>query len=311
MRYFSLPDSPSVLLLPATSYMLIRDCYHGFMIQPDFSGPVLARFGMPSFGFGGRLTPLVRILLAVNAGIFLLGTVADQFFPFTYWFGLVPVEAARGAVWQLATYMFLHGGIWHLLLNCLALWIFGGEVESELGTRRFARLYAIAGVGAGLCAVGLGWGLQVPVVGASGAIFGILIAYAMLFPYRPVTLLLFFVLPLTLQARWLVALYGVIEFLTLMQAGRGSLGHVAHLGGLLFGYIYMKWPMWMERRAVRAGLRRREAERRAAGRLADQRARIQGEIDSLLEKISREGMDSLTEDERRRLREASERMKHL
>jgi membrane associated rhomboid family serine protease len=279
-----------------------------------FPGSIPARFGAPAFGMGGPLTPLVRALLVLNGaayafrlmfGLVSADSVLDNLF------GLVPNLVAHGWVWQLGTYMFLHAGLWHLLLNLLALFMFGGSVEAELGTRRFAALYAVSGVGAGLCAVAVGWGGTVPVVGASGAIFGILIAYAMLFPYRPVTLLVFFVVPLTLQARWLVALFGGIEVFTLMQAGRGGLGQVAHLGGILFGYLFMKAPAWTAQANERARARRAEAERRSARRIADDRKRMHEEVDVLLDKISREGMASLSEDERRRLREASERMKQL
>jgi len=277
----------------------------------DISGPALARFGAPAFRIGGPLTPLVRVLLAVNAGIFLLQAFADRLFPFTYWFGLVPVEVARGAVWQLFTYMFLHGGVWHLLFNMLAIFMFGGEVESELGTRRFGALYLASGIGAGICSVVLGWGVDRPVIGASGSIFGILIAFAMLFPYRPITLLVFFILPVTLQARWFVAIFGGIEILVLASTPRIGLAQVAHLGGLLFGWIFMRSPAWIER--LRDAMQRRKASRdsRSAMKAVDERRKIQEEVDGILDKISREGMDKLTEDERRRLVDASERLKRF
>jgi membrane associated rhomboid family serine protease len=274
-------------------------------------GTSFARFGVPSFGLGGPLTPLVRILLAANAGVFVLQIFADRFFPFTHWFGLVPVEVARGAVWQLFTYMFLHGGMWHLLFNLLAIFMFGGEVESELGTKRFAGLYLVSGVGAGVCSAILGWGTGSPVIGASGAIFGILIAFAILFPYRPITLLIFFVVPLTLQARWFVALFGAVELLTLASTAGGGLGQVAHLGGLLFGWIFMRAPRWIENARDAAERRERARAGRSAARLAEERRSIQEDVDHLLEKISREGMDKLTADERRRLVDASERLKRL
>jgi len=257
------------------------------------------------------MTPLVRILLAVNAGVFVLQIFADRFFPFTHWFGLVPAEVARGAVWQLVTYMFLHGGMWHLLFNMLALFMFGGEVESELGTGRFARLYFISGIGAGICSTVLGWGGGQAVIGASGSIFGVLIAFAMLFPYRPITLLIFFVIPLTLQARWFVALFGAVELLTLASTPGMGLGQVAHLGGLLFGWMFMRSPGWLA--GLRDAAERRERARagRSAARLAGDRRQIQEDVDHLLDKISREGIDKLTADERRRLVDASERLKKL
>ena len=276
--------------------------------SPGFS---LARFGVPSLGIGGQLTPWVRVLLMVNAGVFILQLFADRFFPFTHWFGLVPAEVARGALWQVFTYMFLHGGMWHLLFNLLAIFMFGGEVESELGSKRFGWLYLVSGVGAGLCSVILGWGVGTPVIGASGAIFGILIAYAMLFPYRPITLLIFFVLPLTLQARWFVALFGAVELLTLAATPGVGLAQVAHLGGLLFGWIFLRAPKWIGEIREASERRQRAKAGRSAAKLAGERRRIQEEVDYLLDKISREGMDKLTGEERQRLVDASQRLNRL
>jgi len=271
----------------------------------------VARPGRQAFVIGGKLTPLVRILLAVNAAVFVLQLFADRFFPFTHWFGLVPAEVARGAVWQLFTYMFLHGGMWHLLFNLLAIFMFGGEVESELGTRRFGALYLVSGVGAGICSLILGWGVGSEVIGASGAIFGILISYALLFPYRPITLLVFFIIPITLQARWFVTLFGAIQLLALASTPGVGLAQVAHLGGLLFGWLFMRFPAWFERIQAAAERRERAKASRFSSRLAEERRRIQNDVDHLLEKISREGMDKLTMDERRRLVDASERLKKL
>jgi len=108
-----------------------------------------------------------------------------------------------------------------------------------------------------------------------------------------------------------VALFGGIELLTLLQSGRGSLGTIAHLGGLLFGWIFMKSPGWAARAGEHARTRRVMAERKSAARLEDERRRIQEEVDGLLDKISREGMGSLTAEERKRLVEASEKLRRL
>jgi len=270
-----------------------------------------AGFGPASFGPGRSATPAVRVLILACAGIFLLQVVADRFFPFTYWFGLVPAQVARGAVWQLATYVFLHGGILHLLFNLLALWMFGSDVEERMGTARFVRFWFITGIGAGLVAVAFGWGERFPVVGASGAIFGILVAFAKFFPQRPVTLLVMFFLPVTLQARMLVLVYGAIEVMVLAQTGMRGLGQLAHLGGILFGWVALNLPDWSAR--LKGARERARSERRLRSFRAgdEERRELREEIDRLLGKVSRAGMAGLTPGERRRLVEASERLKRL
>ncbi|MEK7476885.1 MAG: rhomboid family intramembrane serine protease [Candidatus Coatesbacteria bacterium] len=258
------------------------------------------------------MTPVVRLLLVTNAVVYALQLLADRLVPFTAWFGLDPVLVAKGAVWQLVTYAFLHGGIWHLLFNILALFMFGTSVEMALGAQAFAGLYATSAIGAGLCSLAVAWGQHTILIGASGGIFGVLMAYALLFPYRPVTLLVMFVLPVTLQARWLVAIFAWIELMLLMGSGTGrGLGQVAHLTGLLFGWVYLRGPGWV------AGWREASRRRRLAkqyrfvheGRAAHDA--LQAEVDGLLDKISKHGMAGLTEAERRRLYEASEELKRL
>jgi len=258
------------------------------------------------------MTPLVRALLVANAVVYALQLLADRLFPFTAWFGLDPVLVAKGAVWQLVTYAFLHGGIWHLLFNMLALFVFGTAVEVAIGTRAFAGLYATSAVGAGICSLAVAWGRSTVLIGASGGVFGILMAYALLFPYRPVTLLVMFVLPVTLQARWLVAIFAWIELMLLMSSGTGrGLGQVAHLTGLLFGWAYLRGPGWIAR--WREAARRRRVERQFGfvRRGRERHDRLQEEVDGFLDKISKRGMAGLSEAERRRLYEASEELKKL
>lgn len=265
-----------------------------------------------SFGLGGSATPVVRKLLIANVAVFFLAQlVGDRVFGFTPWFGLAPYDVAHGAVWQIATYMFLHGGLWHLLFNMLALWIFGGDVEAQLGSRRFLIFYLFCGVGAGLCTISFAWGSHVSVVGASGAIFGVLIAFAIFFPYRPITLLVFFVLPVTMQARWFVALFAGISALTLLSMPGPQLGHIAHLGGLFFGWLYLRGPGFLLR--MQTGERQRWVKRQMKAvnvAKAEQRG-LQEEVDELLGKISKHGIAGLTIEERRRLEEAAERLKSL
>lgn len=261
-------------------------------------------------------TPAVTVLLIVNGVIHLATLFASLGFPdqvgsFVYWFGLVPVSFAHGALWQPFTYMFLHGSLWHLGFNMLALAIFGGEVERVLGTRRFAWFYIGTGVAAGVLTGLLGWGQTTPVIGASGAIFAVLMAFGMFFPYRQIVLLLFLIIPVRMSARVFVALYGLIEVLLLAAGGGRGLAEYAHLSGLLFGWAWLKAPDW--RASLERGARERTVRRqmRIVTVAREEERDLQAEVDGLLEKISRRGMAGLTAEEKRRLVDASERLKRL
>jgi len=215
-----------------------------------------------SYSLSGGLPPGIRALLISNVAIFLLqfftrGTRINELLGY---FALVPAAVVKFFfVWQLATYMFLHAGIWHILWNMLALWMFGCELERLWGTRRFLRFYFFCGMGAGVCVV-LGNYLfgnpNVPTVGASGAIYGILLASAVLWPDR---LILFsFLIPI--KMKYFVMIIGAIAFLNSFDANSG-VSNVAHLGGMLFGYAFLKMPRGVTNRsfdpmgALRAGYR--------------------------------------------------------
>jgi len=196
-------------------------------------------FYVPGFPRG------VKWLLISNVAIFILGYFAgllqlDR--PLRY-LALIPVLVIRdGFIWQLVTYLFLHGGFGHILWNMLALWMFGADLEGVWGTRRFLQFYFFCGVGAGICVVlanfALPWGNPgVATIGSSGAIFGILMAYAMLYPTR--TILFGFLIPI--QVKYFVMIIGAIAFLSSFQVNTG-VSEFAHLGGLLFGYLFLKTP---------------------------------------------------------------------
>ena len=141
-------------------------------------------------------------------------------------------------VWQLFTYMFLHGGITHLLFNMLTLWMFGSMLERDWGTRRFLKYYFFCGIAAGVCVLIVNiligdWGT--PTIGASGAIFGLLLAFGVMYPNQ--TVLMNFLFPI--KAKYMVMIYGAIELLLTFGPNTG-VSTVAHLGGMVFGYIYLK-----------------------------------------------------------------------
>ncbi len=132
--------------------------------------------------FRARLSPVVGCLLAINVGVFIVILVLDRFYlfePFAHWFALYPPMAVRGAIWQLVTYMFLHdsGGLTHILFNMYVLFAFGPHVETAMQSRRFLSLYLFSGLMAGLAHTALAY--NHPVVGASGAILGVMAAFAL------------------------------------------------------------------------------------------------------------------------------------
>jgi len=184
----------------------------------------------------------IRWLLIVNVAVFLLGWLSPSFDLFAKeYFGLVPaMVVTHFAVWQLATYMFLHGGIWHILWNMLALWMFGSEIEQTWGTRRFLRMYFFCGVGAGICVVILNYlfgSPHVATIGSSGAIYGILLISAMLWPDR--VILFSFLFPI--KMKYFVMIIGAIAFLN-SRAVNSGVSDIAHLGGMAFGYLFLKLP---------------------------------------------------------------------
>jgi membrane associated rhomboid family serine protease len=185
----------------------------------------------------------LRILLIVNVAVFLLQWLAELtgmsavFTPFE----LQPIAVVRlFFVWQLVTYMFLHGGVWHILFNMLYLWFFGRELESTWGTRRFIQFYFFCGIGAGVCVVIANYLFgdpRVPTIGASGAIYGVLLASAVLWPDR----IIYFNFLFPIKMKWFVTIMGAIAFLQSFNP-RSGVSDVAHLSGLLFGYVFLKMP---------------------------------------------------------------------
>jgi len=200
-----------------------------------------------TYSFGpGPLSPAIKVLVIINVVAFLASLAVPAMI---IKLGVVPAEVfEKGAVWQLVSYMFLHGSIGHLLMNMLALWMFGTELERRWGTRFFTKFYFVTGIGAGVTT--LLWSISpLPyadalyysvMVGASGAIYGVLLAYGLSFPAREIYL--YFLFPV--QAKYFVMIVGAITFLSSMGAGGSGVAHTAHLGGLLVGYVYLKGLRW-------------------------------------------------------------------
>jgi membrane associated rhomboid family serine protease len=198
------------------------------------------------FSSSGLLPPGVKWLLISNTALWLLYFfgVRSDFGEFFQHFGLVPAQVVRTfAVWQLFTYMFLHDpfGFSHILFNMLTLWMFGKDLESVWGTRRFLKFYFLCGIGAGVCVVVANYIAGTPgtrTIGASGAIYGLLMAFGMTYPN--VTVLFSFLFPI--KAKYFVMIIGAIAFLSSFGANNG-VSNVAHLGGMAFGYFYLKYEL--------------------------------------------------------------------
>lgn len=296
------------------------------------------------FGSMG-MTPGVKLLLIANVAVFVVQTLmrdygGRQVGPVTEYLGFIPSLAMRGfEVWRFVTYMFLHGGITHILFNMIGLWMFGSQIESRWGRGPFLVYYLVCGLG-GALTYGLfnlfGMESFVPMVGASGAIYGILLAYGMMFPES--VILLAMIVPI--KAKYAVILFGLIELLSTMSGSGGGVAHLAHLGGMASGFLFLRLTI----PSLRTGLRLRAPWGRAGGRRrpkvvrpdagvwtggpsrpagdqprggaggpggprpADESpAADKAEVDAVLDKISREGLQSLTAREQEILRRAGRR----
>lgn len=180
--------------------------------------------------------PAVKHLLIINLLVFLALMTPDLH---GYVFGLGalwPLGDPRFMPWQFITYMFLHGGLAHIFFNLFALWMFGQSIENLWGTRRFVIYYFLTGIGAALIHI-LVTGATVPMVGASGAVYGILLAFAMMFPNRLIFLIF---LPVPIKAKYFVLIFGALELFSGVTSLQTGIAHFAHLGGMVVGFILIK-----------------------------------------------------------------------
>ena len=196
--------------------------------------------------------PVIKNLLILNGLVFFAQQVPTTATFLIQWAALWPFsvpEAVRtfsGAVvqipgfwpWQLVTYAFLHGGLWHLLFNMFALWMFGVQIENSWGSRRFAIYYFICVIGAGVVQALVMWGQPVPTLGASGGVFGVLVAFGMMFPNQRIMLL---IPPIPIKAKWFVIGYGAIELFLGVTGGQAGVANFAHVGGAVVGFLVIQY----------------------------------------------------------------------
>jgi membrane associated rhomboid family serine protease len=203
------------------------------------------RPGNPLVALFRGTPPATRGLVAICVFMYAAEMIAwvssaqgEAYLGFTSYLGLTPALFIHGFLFQAVTYLFIHGSLTHLAFNMLTLWMFGAEMERLWGTRRFLWYYAVCGIGAALLTVAVGPFETTPTIGASGAILGVVLAYGMAFPNR--TVLLYFVIPMS--ARLFVLGIIVLQFVMIWTGSFASsnVAVVAHLGGMLAGYLYLK-----------------------------------------------------------------------
>ncbi len=206
--------------------------------------------------------PVVKNIIIANC----VALLATELLPFgdelLARFALFNVESPLFHSYQVFTYMFLHGGVSHLFFNMFALWMFGRQLERELGSQRFFTYYMVCGIGAALLQLGVGYAeyahalaagglnaasrlLYVPTVGASGAVFGLLLAFGVLHPNSMIMLIF---PPIAMKAKWFVVLYGLLELFFGLSGYQSGVAHFAHLGGMLWGLALLYW--WRKRRNI-------------------------------------------------------------
>ncbi|MYA33438.1 MAG: rhomboid family intramembrane serine protease [Gemmatimonadales bacterium] len=271
------------------------------------------RTGGVRFGHGFPMSRWVLRLMIANFAIFLLMAMRVVPVGAVDWLGFaVPGFLMRP--WTIVTYMFVHGGFMHVFMNMLALFFFGPPLEQKWGSRFFLRFYLVTGLGAAAFSVLL-YSLTGPtiMVGASGAIFGILVAFALNWPDAKIYL--YFVFPV--PAKWFVAALGAFTLLSTVQGSADGVAHWAHLGGLVTGFVYLRYGERIGRLANSVLYKERLASPRGRARRAEpppdptprRRRRADGdsldEVDRILDKIRASGMDSLSARERAFLDEVS------
>lgn len=253
---------------------------------------------------GSALTDGIKILILINFLIFFLQSISGQERILFQLFGIVPSNTFyKLMIWQPFTYLFFHGGIWHVFINMFVLWMFGSELERIWKKNFFLKYYFMTGIGSGIITVLLSLNSSIPVVGASGAVYGILLAYGLMFPNRKVYL--YFLIPL--KVKYFVLFIGIIAFFSSFGSNDG-ISHLTHLSGMIIGLIYLKSKFELNSlKKIILKFRLKYID------ILNQKNRqhqddLRFEVDSILDKINKKGYDNLSEKEKKFLYEASKKL---
>ena len=255
------------------------------------------------YSMGGGIKgipPVVKWLLIINFAVFLIANLVPDIGKYIYYYGSVLPESFVNMIqiWRVITYQFLHGSVMHLAFNLLVLYFMGPFVERAWGSRVFLKFYLICGAAGGivytlLARFGL---LEIgPMVGASGAIYGVMAALAIMAPKMKI--LLWGIIPMTMVR--LVILLVVVSLITI-AFGSNVGGEAAHLSGLAMGFLYIKYKPW-------ATQRRMERQKGAWAHKVNQERNFQSEVDRILDKVHHEGVNALSNREKQILQEATRR----
>ncbi|MBT8398094.1 MAG: rhomboid family intramembrane serine protease [Gemmatimonadetes bacterium] len=271
--------------------------------------------GSSQASFSYNLTPWVKRLLIANVAVFLVTMVDLRFF--FEWFAFSP-STVLTRPWGVVTYMFLHGGLMHLFVNMLVLFFFGPPLEARWGSTDFLRFYLICGLGG--VALSFVFAPSASIVGASAAIYGLMLAFALTWPEAPIYIWGIF----PVKAKWLVGFLFVVSLMSAFGSSGDNIAHFAHLGGIVTGFFYLRsnWRPGGASSAKRPGgvrVRRMAIVPRedSSGKTATEQAPPESwstkdeamldEVDRILDKISAQGMTSLTSKERETLDHVSKK----
>jgi membrane associated rhomboid family serine protease len=257
-------------------------------------------------GAPGLLPPAIKNIMYVNGVIFLMQMINPSLENLLFnLFALSQSDLIfQFKIWQLATYMFLHGNFMHIFFNMFILWMFGAELEREWGTRQFLKYYFICGIGAGITVILVS---PFPTIGASGAVYGIMIAFAIRFPDAMI------IFPFPAKVKYYVGFYFLFSLFMTMSSAQDGIAHGAHLGGMVVGLLYLKYPYISSKlKSLSSNMNRsRSSGKKSASNMRftsggdDKTEYYRKKIDDLLDKINRVGYLNLTDEEKKLLEEGS------
>ncbi|MBT4150143.1 MAG: rhomboid family intramembrane serine protease, partial [Candidatus Marinimicrobia bacterium] len=228
--------------------------------------------------------------------LFLLRYIAQSQFDLAQIFGLSS-NSVWPMIWQPFTYMFIHGDFFHVFMNMFVLWMFGSEMESIWGKKEFLKFYFITGIGSGLIWLVFNFSGNAVLIGASGAIYGILLAYGLMFPNRKV--LIYFLFPV--KVKYFVIFLGLMAFVSSLSYSGSNISHLTHLSGMMIGFVYMKSKWTIKRFSLLLNSYLASIKYKKSIKKEKQLANIQANVDKLLDKVSKVGFDALSEDEKDKL----------
>ncbi|MBD3226135.1 MAG: rhomboid family intramembrane serine protease [Caldithrix sp.] len=257
----------------------------------------------------GALPPAIKNIIFINGIIFLMQVINSGLNRVILTnFALSPQDVIyQFKIWQLVTYMFLHGGFWHIFFNMFIFWMFGSELEREWGTREFLKYYFITGIGAGIINILLS---TAPTIGASGAVYGVMLAYALRYPDR--LIYIWFLFPV--KVKYLMGFLTVFSFLSTFGAYNDGIAHAAHLGGIVIGFFYLKyWYLFYKVKSTFKNVGSGSGLKSKSGKFSGNKSSKEDDkteyyrkaIDELLDKINRVGYLNLSDEEKKLLEEGS------